>query len=156
MDVVVPAAPLVRVPACGARRKRRWQPFAGGSCNTASCVSPSCHAACSYDSTSTGRAESQTRAILPGPRFHLARDDVEAITNMVKSIAWPANVRRVVNGRGGCLGATCDAKGARLGKNTSARESLCNKFNTALANSNHTAANSNHAAATNSNNAAAK
>ena len=70
-----------------------------------------------------------------GQRFNLDSSDVEAITDMAKDINWPRNARRVVNGRGECLGATYDACGARLGQNTSAREAFCMKLNAALARS---------------------
>ena len=76
---------------------------------------------------------SVTAATSPGQRFQLDPNDVEAITNMAKDIAWPANARRVIDGRGECLGATYDANGARLGRNTSKREAFCMKLTAALA-----------------------
>ena len=68
-----------------------------------------------------------------GQRFVLNERDVKGITQMVKDIQWPSNARRVVQGRGERLGATNDAHGARLGRNTTKREALCKEFNSALA-----------------------
>ena len=159
MDVPVPACPVRWVHACAARRKKRGRPYiatgTAGSCTTCNASSvidvtattdgtttaeatqsvTSCHVdvvgshvvqlPCDDTTTSTTAA--------PGQRYELSSDDVSEVTNMVKGIAWPSNARRVVNGRGECLGATNDANGGRLGKNTSKRAEFCKAFNRALA-----------------------
>ena len=149
--VDVPVPEVRRVRACPVRRKRRWQSLAIG--NTSSCTT--CCASSDVADDSTAGTNQPTTTIrndvvdhvvqlpchvtdaspvaLPGQRYKLDDDDVRNLTDMIKRIAWPSNARRVVRGKGECLGATNDANGARLGKNTGMRAEFCKAFNQALA-----------------------
>ena len=152
-DIPIPEVPVRWVHACAARRKRHGRRLmANGSAETC----PTCSAVPDATDDSTAdtdqptttrnddvvvdhvvqlpcHASSATHKPTAGQKFRLDECDVQAITKMVKDIAWPSNARRVVNGRGECLGATNDANGARLGKNTTRREAFCKRFNHALA-----------------------
>ena len=152
-----------RVPACSGRRKRhRYVTPNGMTCNhciathgssAESDAGPVALAPSAQDEAfalagvpQVGNVDAGPAALAPaanpaaetmtttaGQRFQLDPKDVEAFTAMVKDVAWPNNVRRVIKGHGECLGATYDANGARLGRSTSKREALCMKFNSALA-----------------------
>ena len=158
-DVPVPGIPVKWVHACAARKKRRGQRLmaTGTADSCTACrasiaphdgetvpVRPSGDEArhptscIAHDVTShvvqlPCYDTSTTHMTSPGQKFRLDECDVDTIVKMVKSIAWPSNARRVVNGKGECLGATNDANGAKLGKNTTQREAFCKTFNNALA-----------------------